>query len=85
MNRFSDGEIIKLCLETVHIIPKIILPRFTVGRRIENLSNNIKQSLKMKAGIFNGFSIAVNKSTDVSATEQLGCFLSWKGHGLPYN
>jgi hypothetical protein len=77
MKPFCDGEMIKECLEAVadvehpakeHVIYKISLSRFTIGKRIYKLSNNIEQSLKMKVANFHCFSVAKDKSNNMNIT-----------------
>jgi hypothetical protein len=51
---------------------------------MEELSNNIEKSLKMKAINFQWFSIAMGKSTDVSDTAQLAASFV-NQHGVQYN
>jgi hypothetical protein len=50
---------------------------------MEELSNNIQESLKMKATIFQWVSRAVDESTNVSDTKQLAAFVN--GTGVEFN
>lgn len=84
MKAFSDGEVVKECLQAVagvafpekkEIISKISLSRFTVGRRVDDMSKNIEDTLKCRAACFKWFSVALDESTDVSDTAQLVVFI----------
>jgi hypothetical protein len=75
----NDGKIIKECLQAVgdvafpdkkHVISKISLRRFIIGKRIEELTNNTDESLKMKPANFKWFSTAKVQSNDMSDTTQ---------------
>jgi hypothetical protein len=81
---FSDWEIIKECKRAVADIAfpekkikisTMNLSRFTIGRKIEDLSNNTEKKLKEKAANFHLFSLAMDESTDVSNTAQLAIFV----------
>ena len=81
---YSDGEFIKNCLEifTTNVSPEkknlveqISLSRFTVARRIDDLSENIKVSLKDRISKCSALSIALDESTDLSDTAQLVVFI----------
>src|SRR5277367_463258 len=81
---FSDGEIVKECLEAVadvmfpekkRDISKISLSRFTMGRRVEDMSSDIEETLKSKTSAFEWFSLAVDESTDINDTAQLAVFI----------
>ena len=81
---YSDGEFIKNCLEifTTNVSPEkknlveqISLSRFTVARRIDDLSKNIKVSLKDRISKCSALSIALDESTDLSDTAQLVVFI----------
>ena len=72
MKPFSDGEFVKDCLMSVVdvLIPEkrglfsnISLSRRTVTRRIEELSEDLKISLRTLAGKFELYSLAVDEST----------------------
>jgi len=53
---------------------KTSLSGFIVRRRIEELSNNTEESLKMKVANFKKFSITLDESPDMSYTAQLAVF-----------
>jgi hypothetical protein len=65
-----------------HIISKISLSRFTMGRT-EELSNISEESLKMKAANFQWFPTAMDESTNISDTAQLAVFTS--GINMEFN
>uniref|UniRef100_H2Z350 SPIN-DOC-like zinc-finger domain-containing protein n=1 Tax=Ciona savignyi TaxID=51511 RepID=H2Z350_CIOSA len=80
----NDGEFIKSCLEIFienvspekkNLVEQISLSRFTVARRIDDLSENIEASLKDRISKCSAFSIALDESTDVSDTAQLVVFI----------
>ena len=54
---------------------QISLSRFTVARRIDDLSENIKVSLKDRISKCSALSIALDESTDLSDTAQLVVFI----------
>ena len=73
MKPFSDGEFVKDCLMAVVdvLIPEkrslfsnISLSRRTVTRRIEELAEDLKISLRTLACKFELYSLAVDESTD---------------------
>ena len=81
---YSDGEFIKNCLEIFienvspekkNLVEQISLSRFTVARRIDDLSENIEVSLKDRICKCSAFSIAWDESTDLSDTAQLVVFI----------
>ena len=81
---YSDGEIVKECLQAaVDIlcpcrkkeIDNISLSRRTVTRRIDELATNIEMGLKELASKFKYFSLAIDESTDVTNTAQLAVFV----------
>ena len=51
------------------------LSRFTVLRRINDLSDNIKEILKERLKSCEDFSLALNVSTDINDTAQLAIFI----------
>jgi hypothetical protein len=65
------------------VTSKIRLSRFATRRTTEELSNNIKESLKMKAALFQWVSRAADESTKVSDTKQLVAFVN--GIGVEFN
>ena len=75
MKPFADGEIIKECLTAVaemgfrdkkDIISKISLSRFTIGIRIEDISENISATLCKRIKKFEYCSLALDESCDIS-------------------
>ncbi|KAI7790569.1 general transcription factor II-I repeat domain-containing protein 2 [Triplophysa rosa] len=81
---FTDGEFVKECLMKVATIicpekmqdfKNISLSRNTVGRRIEDLSANLKEQVTDKVPTFDFYSIACDDSTDSTDTAQLLIFL----------
>ena len=81
---YSDGEFIENCLEIFienvspekkNLVEQINLSRFTVARRIDDLSENIEVSLKNRISKCSAFSIALDESTDLSDTAQLVVFI----------
>ncbi|XP_016407553.1 general transcription factor II-I repeat domain-containing protein 2-like [Sinocyclocheilus rhinocerous] len=81
---FTEGELIKECLMKVATIicpekmqdfKNISLSRNTVGRRIEDLSANLKEQVTDKVPTFDFYSIACDDSTDSTDTAQLLIFL----------
>ncbi|KAM4629813.1 general transcription factor II-I repeat domain-containing protein 2-like [Polymixia lowei] len=81
---FSDGDFIKQCLtkvvgimcpEKMQDFNNVSMSRNTVVRRIEDLSDNLKQQVSDKACAFDFFSIACDESTDATDTAQLLIFL----------
>ena len=81
---FIEGDFVKDCIrgvveifypEKCQVIDKISLSRWTVARRIDEMSNDIVMSLKTDGSKFRFFSIAVDESTDVIDTAQLAIFI----------
>ena len=77
---FSDGEFIKdcltifteyACLEKKNLVDQTSLSHFTVSRRTNDLSDNIKETLKEKLKSCETFSLALDESTDISDTPNL--------------
>ena len=64
---FNEGDFVKDCIRVSwniiprQIIDKISLSRWTVARRIDEMSNDIVMSLKTDGSKFRFFSIAVRK------------------------
>lgn len=84
MKPFADGEMIKECLtavaeiafpDKINIISNISLSRFTIARRIEDLSENIATTLRERIAKFEYCSLALDESCDISDTAQLAIFL----------
>ncbi|XP_076284494.1 general transcription factor II-I repeat domain-containing protein 2-like [Lasioglossum baleicum] len=84
MKPFYDGEMVKECLLAIadaafpnqkDIISKISLSRFTVARRIDELSENIEESLRKHISKLEWISLAVDESCDNNDTAQLAAFL----------
>ena len=61
--------------EKKNLVEQISLSRFTVARRIDDLSENIKVSLKDRISKCSALSIALDESTDLSDTAQLVVFI----------
>ncbi|XP_071043043.1 general transcription factor II-I repeat domain-containing protein 2A-like [Parasteatoda tepidariorum] len=87
MKLFADGEMIRECLtavaeiafpDKINIISNISLSRFTIARRIEDLSENIATTLRERIAKFEYCSLALDESCDISDTAQLAIFL----HGI---
>ena len=81
---FSEGEFIKSCLgiftdfacpEKKHLLQQTSLSRFTVSRRITQLSDNIEETLKERINNCAAYSLALDESTDISDTAQLVVFV----------
>lgn len=84
MKPFSDGDFIKECLLTTvdSICPEqrstfenVSLSSRTVRRRIEDMSDDIHDSVKSRICDLVAFSIALDESTDVKDTAQLAVFI----------
>ena len=81
---FSDGEFIKSCLgifsdfvcpEKKHLIQQTSLSRFTVSHRIDQLAENIQETLKERINNCATYSLALDECTDISDTAQLAVFV----------
>ena len=81
---FTDGKFIKNCLtifteyacsEYKHLVEQTSLSRFTVSQRINDLSDNIKETLKDRLKSCEAFSLALDESTDINDTAQLVIFI----------
>ena len=84
MKPFTDGEFVKECLLTAvdfvcpekkSLIANISLSARTVTRRIEDLSADVKLSLKELTRQFEFFAIALDESTDLKDTAQVAVFI----------
>ncbi|KAF7246160.1 General transcription factor II-I repeat domain-containing protein 2B [Varanus komodoensis] len=87
---FSDGEFVKECLvdsaaflcpEKKEAFINVPLPRRTVTRRVESITENLELQLQNKVDNFDVFSLALDKSCDVRDIAQLLIFV----HGLTKN
>jgi hypothetical protein len=83
MKPFADAEIVKECLKAVaelafpeklNVISKISLSRFTVARRIEDLSENIEEKLGQLIKNMEYCSLALDESCDNTDTTQMAVF-----------
>ncbi|KAJ4432781.1 hypothetical protein ANN_21420 [Periplaneta americana] len=63
---FTDGS--KMDEEQKNMFEKLKVSRRTIGRRVVNISNDIKKQLEVKVGQFMAYSIAIDESTDVTDT-----------------
>ena len=82
---FGDGEFIKNCLTTFpeyayaekkHLVKQTSLSRFSVSRRTNDLSDDIKETFKeilKSCAVL--FSLALYESTDISDTALLVTFI----------
>ncbi|XP_076054348.1 general transcription factor II-I repeat domain-containing protein 2-like [Oratosquilla oratoria] len=84
MKPFADGDFIKECLLTVvdSIYPEqrsafesVSLLSHTDRRRIEDMSDNVHDSLKTHSSNFIAFSLALDESTDTKDMAQLAVFI----------
>ena len=84
MKPFSDGDFIKECLVAVvdsvcpeqrSVFESVSLSSRTVRRRIEEMSDNVHDSLKTRISTLVAFSLALDESTDVKDTAQLAVFI----------
>lgn len=84
MKPFSDGELVRDCLEAVikDVLPEkyklfsnISLSRRTICRRIDDISSEIVVTLRDKIKLFKAYSLAFDESTDISDTSQLVVFV----------
>lgn len=81
---FTDGDFVKdclliasekLCPETTNKFKNLSLNRMTVQRRIQQLSEDIVDQVKLAASHFEYFSLAADESTDITSTAQLLVFI----------
>lgn len=84
MKPFSDGFLIKECIETAvniicpekkHLFSNISLSRYTVARRIDEIAEHVTSTLQDRATSFVYYSLCLDESTDVSDTAQLAIFI----------
>ena len=84
MKPFSDRDFIKECLVAVvdSVCPDqrsfsecVSLSSRTVRRRIENMSDNVHDSLKTRTSTLVAFSLNLDQSTDTKDTAQLAVFI----------
>ena len=83
MKPFTDGDFIKECLLAVvdSVCPEQrsafekSLSSRTVRRRIEDMSDNVHDSLKTRSSNLVAFSLALDESTDTKDTAQLSVFI----------
>ncbi|XP_067145131.1 general transcription factor II-I repeat domain-containing protein 2A-like [Centruroides vittatus] len=83
LHRYSDGKFIKQCIEKAveimfpdqKIFANISLFRRTVARRIDEMADNVDESLKEQVKAFEYFSICLDESTDITGTIQLAIFI----------
>ncbi|XP_076042351.1 general transcription factor II-I repeat domain-containing protein 2B-like [Oratosquilla oratoria] len=84
MKPFVDGDFIKECLLAVvdSVCPEqrsafenMSLSSRTVRRRIEDMLDNVHDSLKTRSSNFVAFSLALDESTDTKDTAQLTVFI----------
>ena len=80
MKPFSDGDFSKECLVTVvdsvcpeqrSAVEKVSLLSRTIRRHIEEMSDNVHDSLKNMCSTLVAFSLALDESTDTNDTAQL--------------
>ena len=83
-NPFDDGEFMKNCLtifteyvcpEKKNLVEQTNLLHFTVSRRTNDLSDNIKETLKERLKSYAAFSLALDESTDINDTALLVIFI----------
>lgn len=81
---FSEGAFVKTCMlkaaelvcpDKQQDLANISLSRPTGTERVEELSGDLKGQLKVKLKSFIPFSIALDKSTDVTDVDQLAIFI----------
>jgi hypothetical protein len=81
---YSDGEMVKECLESVVEIlcpekkkdfSKISLSRQTITRRVDDIGKHIEDNLKKRACEFIFYALALDESTDITDTVQVAIFI----------
>ncbi|XP_050700545.1 general transcription factor II-I repeat domain-containing protein 2-like [Eriocheir sinensis] len=87
MKPFTDGDYIKECLVAVvdsvcpeqrYAFESVNLSSHTVRRRIEEMADNVHDSLKTRCSTLVAFSLALDESTNTKDTAQLAVFI----HGV---
>ena len=88
---FGDGELINnllttfteyACPEKKHMVEQTSLSRFTVSRRANYLTDNIKETLRERLRSFAAFSLALDESTDICDIAHLVIFIRTVTVGL---
>ena len=83
MKSFADGDFIKECFlsEVDSVCPEqrsafqsVSISSRTVGRRTEDMLDNVHDSLKTRSLIFDVFCLALDEGTDTKDTAQLAVF-----------
>ena len=81
---YSEGDFVKkcvadvaeeMCSKMVQEFEKISLSRWTIARRINELADDICDTLKNKVKNFVSWSFAIDESTDVKDAAQLAIFI----------
>jgi hypothetical protein len=81
---FLEGEFVKECLiaaeeilcpNNKEVFKKLCLSGVTVARRVKELANDIEGTLKKRSVEFTSFSLALDESTEVKESAQLGIFI----------
>lgn len=67
----------EFCSENKEVLESLSFSRYTVARRIESLSDDIKRTVELVASNFVSFSIGQDESTDNSDTFQLVITVRW--------
>ena len=58
-----------------HSVEQTSLSRFTVSRRTDDLSDNIKENLKERQKLYAAISLPLDESTDISDTALIVIFI----------
>lgn len=81
---FTDGDFVKdclliasekLCPEAKNKFQNLSLNRMTIQRRVQQLSEDLVEQVKLAASRFEYFSLAADESTDITSTAQLLVFI----------
>ena len=84
MKLFSDAKCIKeflnpvvqvVCPEKKSVFNSVVPSDYTITRRVEDLSSNLKEQLHHVVGNFEAFALAFVESTDISDIAQLCIFV----------